>query len=247
MDLDTGECAMKERPILFSGEMVCTILDGRKTQTRRVAKPQPLDGPLRLASRSSITKQDKRKLGIPVSPYGESAGDRLWVKETWASVSNRPDCQLAYRADGDAGVWMTEPKAEKGMLWHSVGNIAQLGLAGFGGRWRPSIFMPRWASRLTLELTAEPRLERLWSISEEDAVAEGTQPLGSAVGRDQPFAGGPPGWTHGTHPHALGFACLWDAINDERSGCSWAHNPLVWVVSFRRVTDASGSLARGPR
>src|SRR5262245_50360133 len=144
---------MKERPILFSGEMVKAILDGRKTQTRRLIMHQgrPLDDFAFYEVdgdevRTESGKQLKCKYGQP--------GDRLWVRETWRVFGGHQyeyqqhQPSVLYRADFD--------------------------LFDEEGAWRPSIFMPRWASRITLEIT-KVRVERLDGISEEDAMAEGVQ------------------------------------------------------------------------
>lgn len=179
---------MKERPILFSGPMVRAILDGRKTQTRRIVKPQPTNDYVTFMPLSSelvgVTKHggpiDNR--GWLHCPYGKT-GDRLWVRETWC-----PDVEpytFRYKADGG------EPLE----------------------RWRPSIHMPRWASRITLEVVSV-RVERLQDISEEDALAEGI----TLVER-------------GTSPVDQ-FNKLWESINGPGS---WEANPWVWVVSFKRI------------
>lgn len=197
---------MKERPILFSAPMIRALLAGKKTQTRRVARRDtaaPVEesyehwqdatwGSCATDGTSSIIH----------CPYG-ATGDRLWVRETWADLSAtgaRPE--VAYRAscDGDD-------------MDVVVGDVIQrIGIA----RWRPSIFMPRWASRLTLEVTGV-RVERLQDISEADARAEGVET----------FTGRPT-------DHRYAFGRLWDAINVERA--PWSSNPWVWVVEFRRVT-----------
>ena len=123
---------MKERPILFSGEMVRAILDGRKSQTRRVVKPEPPSW--------------CEKAGVSVT--------RLWVQETWLPRAKATDA--VYRADFD--------------------EIEAAGIGGMYGGWRPSIHMPRWASRITLELI-DVRVGRVQEISETDAMREGMDPL----------------------------------------------------------------------
>ena len=197
---------MKERPILFSGPMVRAILEGRKTQTRRVVKG--------LTPGHAHTGRSLTGLGYPASmgkwwaeflhsepgspiyvacPYGQP-GDRLWVRETWAL---HPD-------DGEAGV-----------LWRATdpGWDAE----GTGLKWRPSIFMPRWASRIELEVTGV-RVERVQGISEADAQAEGV----AAVQGDPE-----------DHVDPVDrFAQVWDGINGKR-GHGWDVNPWVWVVEFR--------------
>lgn len=168
----------RERPILFSGPMVRALLDGRKTQTRRVVNPQP------------ATSSDGRACGPIRCPYG-APGDTLWVRETWCSYMPG---SVRYRADGhnDAG-WT----------------------------WRPSIFMPRWASRLTLRVYGV-RVERVQQITQADARAEGVVDTSGAWGdlTDTDRAG----------PRGA-FEALWNSINAER-GFGWDVNPWVWVVSF---------------
>lgn len=219
---------MTERPILFSGSMVRAILDGRKTQTRRVVRgalgafwdhpaytARVVDGVVRWS-------HDGEDVGagspMPRCPYG-APGDRLWVRETWAGrVDLDPDSDPAkrkhyamYRSD-EAGS-PTDPDN-----WHD-----------FGGKWRPSIYMPRWASRITLEVTAV-RVERLQTITEDDARAEG---VGRAPHCDHVRFSCEEVGCAGSG-HRGGFAALWDSINAERA--RWASNPWAWVVEFKPVT-----------
>lgn len=172
---------MKERPILFSGAMVRAILEGRKTQTRRLVKPQPPS-----TARSKKPWCSVEDL-LKACPYGV-AGDRLWVRETFANNGY----ELFYRADGVA----LPPRMPSGPA-----------------KWKPSIFMPRAACRLVLEVTAV-RVERLQEISGGDAWAEGV--------------------SDGPRP-SLAIACyrrLWDSLNAKRA--PWASNPWVWVLTFSR-------------
>jgi len=193
---------MADRPILFSGAMVRAILEDRKTQTRRVVKPQPIssDGgdvfwwKETVGWASSVHKNPE--MMIPYSPYGQP-GDRLWVRETYCSL----DRECVYRADGD------KPHA-------------------LIGKWTPSIFMPRWASRLTLEVT-EVRVERVQEISDDDCEAEGIEQRWTCL---NPGAGS---YAHENCVHD-DFRALWDSINAKR-GFGWEQNPWVWAVSFRRV------------
>ncbi len=195
-----------ERPILFSGPMVRAILDGRKTQTRRVVKPQPggqlFHGMDWRWYRSALA--DERE---PIRcPYGVP-GDRLWVRETFALSVVDPDgpppeddhenYDVIYRADPD----------QPGGGWTDGDGKA------IPPPWRPSIHMPRWASRLTLEVVSV-RVERLNEISEADARAEGM---------DADVANSPRVW----------FMATWNAINAKRA--PWESNPWVWRVEFRRV------------
>lgn len=197
---------IKERPILFSGEMVRAILDGRKTQTRRVVKPQPSQSEyepesLYISGRTTERQEHNGKViakGSPYyattsviefakrCPYGQP-GDRLWVRETFASMF-KDEGPVCYRA------------TESGM--HS-------------GPWKPSIFMPRWASRITLEIVSV-RVERLQDISDADAQEEGCYPDDV-----NPSCGA-----------IYRFCRLWRDINGEDS---WDANPWVWVVEFRRA------------
>jgi hypothetical protein len=211
----------KERPILFSAPMIRAILDGRKSQTRRAVKPQPELAQLLTASGWSAWHNER---GRPLRyPYGQP-GDRLWAREAWCGREGHAlhGCTgtYFYRADGE----------------HQQGKQVGFTYMLRERRWRPSIYMPRWASRITLEVTGV-RVERLQAISEADAIAEGI--------RLQPFHPDD-GW-----PLSQGFtwreedgrcalfpsACdayrdLWESINGPGS---WDANPFVWVVEFRRV------------
>ena len=186
---------MRERPILFNSEMVKAILEGRKTQTRRVIKPQPED-----FDGDNILWKGRWK-PLNVCPYGQ-VGDRLWVKETWTPdiFTGKP---LWYKANG---------------IPDSLKNI----------RWKPSIFMPRWASRITLEITGL-RVERLQEITEEDTIKEGI------VMNNRPFEG----WywmpnIYSTTNPIVAFEKLWDSLNAKRE-YSWEQNPWCWVLEFKRI------------
>ena len=183
---------MTERPIMMTSESVRAILDGRKTQTRRVMKPQPelrcnfyeFGGAGWSCSITSITPIDGHSLYY-ACPYGVP-GDRLWVRESWTS-------------SGMALYWKATDGADRVANWNSP------------------IFMPRWASRLTLEVVSV-RVERLTDISDSDCYAEGIiSPQNDILG--EPY---------------YSFKDLWDSINAKR-GYPWSSNPWVWVISFRVV------------
>jgi len=209
----------KERPILFSAPMVRALLEGRKTQTRRIVKPQPrhvqtLRNGVVEASNDGGFDNDVQILRCP---YGEP-GDRLWVKETHALLYQKSDCPvIAYRADDSARVVFTPPE----------GNFTLAGQAGEAAstwraeniRWRPSIHMPRWASRLTLEIT-DVRVQRVEAISDEDAFAEGIQ---SYVDH-----GGARGTTDAT-ARATFLHLFYDINKRAKRGT----NPWVWVIAFK--------------
>ena len=192
---------MKERPILFSAPMVRAILSGAKTQTRRVMKVRC----------HSICENDDGKLwpwseDVELAedfwhpcPFGQP-GDRLWVRETWGALPHMLGGfqreSLRYRADG-------EYQNEHG-AW----------------RWRPSIHMPRWASRITLEIT-DVRVERLQDISGMDAKREGVSVPAHIPedGADLDYA-------------RRGFRRLWEEIH---GGGAWEKNPWVWVIKFKKL------------
>ena len=195
---------MKEKPILFSAPMVRAILDGRKTQTRRVMKfknggvqPRHNDFPgMRQIMRNC--------------PFGQP-GDRLWVREAFSIVP-----RTAYRCS-EGVQQVLRPDDDHDAAIYREGWVRSQ--SGF--RWRPSIHMPRWASRITLEVTAI-RIERLQDISDQDCWAEGIEPMPD---------------THGWLARAAeypreAFADLWVETSGDGS---WEVNPWVWVIEFRRI------------
>ncbi|PCB07738.1 hypothetical protein DZA08_04935 [Pseudomonas aeruginosa] len=209
----------RERPILFNDQMVRAILDGRKTVTRRVMKPQPvLDG--HFWTYGGAGWSDRINSLTPVAghslaarcPYGQP-GDRLWVREAWQGplISDEEQAanqswwkdmtkfqnpgHCAYRASGDDNEYV-DPDGY------------------FHCKWKPSIHMPRWASRILLEITAV-RVERLHDLSDPGALAEG-------VSHSE---------MHSGDSLVDVFARLWKSI-----GGDWDANPWVWVVEFKRVT-----------
>ncbi len=225
---------MKERQILFSGPMVRALLrdENPKTHTRRMVNPQPEHPGFASPSRRMLATDDEgdelylhsATLGCAIRcPYGP-VGDRLWGRETF----------FAY------GRWETRFSAKKGRdEWHFIDMTLECGRAYqyaadapdvpladnrggvLPGWWRrPAIFMPRAASRITLEVTGV-RIERLQDISEADAVAEGTFP------GEYEFDNG-----EGTETAIESYRCLWNSINGAES---WGANPWIWVVEFKRI------------
>ena len=213
---------MKERPILFSGPMICAINDGRKTQTRRLFKRRHASEEFHaLCPKEGVFAALEKYLGTPHvrCPYGQP-GDRLWVRETLRFVDkagkpldgNNYKDHLVYAADG-----IRVPRDPR--LAEASSDAMAFPLASSV----PSIHMPRWASRITLEITGV-RVERLQDISEADSKAEGASfelaPLDSV--RLGAMAS-----------HRGGFERLWQSINGPDS---WTANPWVWVIEFKRVT-----------
>jgi len=237
---------VRERPILFSAPMVCALLAGTKTQTRREVKvphgnplgtwePMPIGGPNggRTNAGDTIPEQSciwHTHTGERIAcPYGEP-GDKLWVREAWrvsrahdltapANLPHERGLTVMYAAGGsrahdDSGQYVNDDDYPTSM-------------PNWAGRLRPGMFMPRWASRILLEID-EIRVERLNDISGRDAVAEGIEPVGSR-------------WRHYFFPNddsaAWEFACnsyasLWESINGKGS---WDANPWVFVICFRRI------------
>ena len=207
---------MKERPILFSSPMVRAILEGRKTMTRRVIKLDEFSESTTPGYDFAFRKRglwhdvrladmlDPPRRNYPgACPYG-TIGDRLWVKETHhvrdARYVDGTGWDIVYKADDE----------------------------DFPYGWTPSIHMPRWASRITLEITGI-RLQRLQEITEEDARAEGITDGGCLeCGNHEPCGCSNP------NPDARdAFIYLWDSINSKRA--PWASNPWVWVIEFGRA------------
>lgn len=216
----------RERPFPCRADEVRAILDGRKTQTRRIAKGIPSwdhlgkdimdwdlsgvyqedDGRWILEIQTDVDDSTREEIKCPYE-----IGMRLWVRETWmdldrTGVEHRNEhgnlMRFAYRADCPAG---------------SVGDSAR---KDYGLKWRPSIHMPRWASRITLEITSV-RVERVQEISEEDAKAEGID-LKGFRSNTEGIAG---------REHRIEFASLWNAIYPG----SWDRNDFCWVLEFVRV------------
>lgn len=196
---------MKARPILFSGPMVRALLDGRKTQTRRIVKLTPKDG---VADNRFVFEDINGKFRFIDCPYGRPR-DLLWVRETWGETGS--PMRVDYKAD--------------------AGPITETARMSAGLKWKPSIHMPRYASRLTLRITAV-RVERLQDISEEDAISEGIELLGGPTScspwkdysKDQRYK-------FFSAPSAS-YCSLWESINGPES---WDQNPFVWVIQFEVI------------
>lgn len=265
----TATQAVRERPILFSAEMVRAVLDRRKTQTRRVLTPQPrdddfaFDGPWwyrpGVVGRDGVLRPaDADVFGISTydgergwrCPYG-APGDRLWVREAFRLHTNfdrRSPSEVRQRwnrADhgGDLpSVYYGADHTGTGMLRDCDLRKAEHGDGHLLGRNRPSIHMPRWASRLTLEVTGV-RVERVQAITEADALAEGIYE--NAPGEMCPFRlRHPAGGYNAFQDPVTAFSFLWEGINAER-GYGWDADPWVWVVEFRVLTPGAPGAAGG--
>jgi len=213
---ETSQTIVNEKPMLFSDELVRAIIAGRKTQTRRPITPQP-----------------------PVytrCPYG-NAGDHLWVRECWRVHKLNTiwhDISVEYRADHTISNWlyctngkmfnrlMQQSLEDAGIKkYEAINDCYRWEPGNAPTRWRPSIHMPRWASRLTLEIIGT-RMEQIQAITDADILAEGwscgnddTQ-LASTTSEDTRH------W----------FRNTWDAVYAKR-GQGWKANPWVWVVEFK--------------
>lgn len=222
---------MKERPIIFSGPMVKAILDGSKTQTRRVVQLQPtspatiFDVGGDLPVWAIWPSEDLDEAGHPKDhgikcPYGRP-GDRLWVREAFSLVPCSAGCEKYPDGFDPRVASVHQPNApHEGVRYKATWDRCH------SAPWRPSIHMPRWASRITLEVTGV-RVERLKEISHEDSVAEGFGPHLQEKTRNAPN-----GKTWGP----LGFSQLWDKING--ASHPWESNPWVWVVTFRKAVGS---------
>jgi hypothetical protein len=249
----------KEHPIIFSGPMIRAILDGRKTMTRRAIKGVYQTDTPDLTGVDCIKDWDggpSRLDWAPdnweICPYGV-VGDHLWCRESFLpcrGTGNNPapikEASYVCFRDGsqkfkNGHYYQDKPRTEYN--WPSW------------AKWRSPILMPRWASRITLELTGV-RVERLQAITEDDAIAEGFS--SSAIRWWQGFKrhadgsrcmmeggappdGPPPDWMESPELQTMTttateyFRAAWDALNGKRPGCAWADDPWVWVLSFERT------------
>ena len=197
----------EEHPIIFSGEMVRAILEGHKTQTRSVIKPQPKDienDAIRADYFNKLIAEGKYN---GICPYGDK-GDRLWVRETWTQYCKglNPGDNVYYKATPEE--------------WNFGLTIS---------KWRPSIHMPRWASRIDLEIT-DIKVERLQEISTDDCLEEGmTRQIASYLGLSVSPSEEEFNFINSRHT----FRVLWDSLNGKKY--PWESNPWVWVISFKRL------------
>lgn len=228
---------MAIKPILFNTEMVRAILDGRKSCTRRLVKPQPDEKqkfPLGFVTDSTEKKEvgcfgfGTNECGGSIQyvkpPYGYAPGDILYVRETWCALPvneaghMRGHCVYYYRADGD------------------------LRPEGWRGKWRLSIHMPKEAARIWLKVT-DVRVERLQDITEEQACMEGTDPWDEVCYENNgwhptfsdPDSGGDPNMVDGFHK-------LWNSTikKSDLDRYGWDANPWVWVIEFERCEKPKG-------
>lgn len=220
---------MREVGTLFSAPMVRALLDGRKTVTRRVIKPQPAPEAksVGLCSSGEWLWEHGMQLHRVRPPC--LAGDRIWVRETWQAVHFEKD---------DDDLWHPEQIPKTGPAQGVVENFWQVLYAATDPRakesrqdrgfpWRSGRFMPRWASRILPDVV-DVRAERLWDLTEEDAAREGVTPL-VGLSADQTTIG-----DHQTGPHRVAFAVGWDTLNHDR-GFPWVSNPWVWRIEMRRT------------
>lgn len=200
---------MKEYPILMNTEMVKAILEKRKTQTRRVIEPQP---PKTILNPTLLAKDAAASSGYSFisDEYGEillkccygQPGDRLWVRETWQLEMNSGFYDIRYKADNylwDCGTLYQKLKSRKCWVW------------------RPSIHMPRWASRINLE-NANVRVEKLQEITGEDCIKEG---IDEKLRKDYGLR--------------YAFGCGWNSLYAKKPEYQWEANPWVWVIHFYNI------------
>lgn len=231
---------MRERPIIINADMVRAVLDGRKTQTRRIIAPsirtadvqfelhQQADGswtPLHTFNEGTFDKTGSER---PIKcPFG-AVGDHLWVRETFATLEPG-SYEPVTPHDGYAQI----------VRYAASDRLANSDRDVRGFNWRPSIHMPRWASRITLEITGV-RVERLQDISEQDALAEGVRRRESTPVTDPAYcnylAANLNDASEWFDLPSDSFISLWQSIYGAES---WQANPWVWVIEFKRVGDES--------
>ena len=226
------EAKRKQTPLLMTPYNVKRILDKKKTQTRRIVKGVALEW---LNGRSIPQNFKTPTPWLYICPYGK-IGDSLWIRETWADCNSAEGPCLVYRADGAVRTWheFSTTFGEDYGAGPSMNYEAYPGYYSMwyedllnrdihkeeGYRWKPPIFMPKWACRLWLEIT-DVRVERVQDISQEDALAEGIQ-QSEQTGQYLPGGNDYPDWA---------FRDLWNSIN-EKNGHGWDVNDWVWVLTF---------------
>ncbi len=228
----TATAEVKERPIIFSAPMILAILRGSKTQTRRVIKPQPPDDwspTVGLYHPTIVDRHGEEQPGPEVfgAADGEAGrkcpqwapGSRLWVRETWRLGAH----YAIYTAKDirEAAEFGTHPMDDH--IHYRAHESPK------DHKWRSPYHMPRWASRITLEIT-DVRAQRVQEISEADAIAEGCESQGGLVSapmEPEEYDG---------YPARYEFHGLWDLLNAHR-GYSWESNPWIWALTFKRLED----------
>lgn len=256
------ETATNEHPIPFSGSMVRAVLEGRKTQMRRVIKPQPIN----FTGHKYIVPDHAPKAWhdydgpfTDFCPFGVP-GDRLWVRETWRvggldvggyrspirvaiDYKASPEIDRTPWVQGATGEWLLRMRDQ------TLDDANQKGVDQWDhgespARWRPSIHMPRWASRITL-VVKRVWVERVQEISDIDAYAEGVEMVSAPKPPGYGVPGLAPTFKHYQNPDFNGgrgvgvkhsFQTLWDSINASK-GYGWDTKPWVWCVEFERVED----------
>ncbi|KKN83561.1 hypothetical protein LCGC14_0298000 [marine sediment metagenome] len=256
---------IKERGIPFSGEMVRAIPDGRKTQTRRIIKPQPDYSRLKpyvilkahRCPELGPVHLGRRQWGLYVEPYNARdvpyvayncpygvPGDRLWVREAFAYVRenklgpHRQPCPSHLYRRTALPQW-PEPH-DRRIIWKADG--AFLFRDGTDVKWKPSIHMPRWGSRILLEIT-DIRVERVQEIGIYDVAAEGVDCTGLIEGFEIEADGRADGNEYDAPDDFVQiakekFATLWDSLNAKR-GYGWDANPWVWVIAFKQIVNVN--------
>lgn len=225
----------KKRGMIFNAEMVCAILSGQKTQTRRIVKgidPDSFPDCMTKRQWALVNKILPPRFGITFFCPTGNVGDRIWVRETWGVVSHELDEDgriQPWNPDRPATAIQEMPFGNGYYSGHAIyaadGDFTWGDDDGYEDErsyWKPSIHMPRAASRILLEIT-DVRVERLNDISEEDAQAEGVSPSTHEI----------------TPPEAVyrvGFGELWRSIYGDEN---WEKNPWVWCISFKRVQEQS--------
>jgi len=213
---------MKEHPILFTPDNIRAILDDKKTQTRRLIKPQPTKWHMVKREPFHFDAVDMPRVWSPLSDHSEDRvcpyeiGDRLWVRERYAHFFKGNDPSACkYLADAGTPRW---PQA------YSKENA----LESWRGQWKSALFMPKWAARIWLDIT-DVRVQRVQEISHEDAIAENCHGYGWVS--QSPYVSGPH-TDDGKLPQEE-YEELWDSINGKTY--PWASNPWVWCLTFKRV------------